>query len=165
MDVAALGARIRGRRERRGLRQADLATAIGVSPQAVSKWKRGENAPDISILVALCRLLDISVEWLLGGALPERETFEAAIFLTGIEGFLRRSQQESPRALAAWINGVHLTVTETLRQHDGVPVKYVGDGFLGFVTGAQAEQRAHGHHAEWKSGRGLWLRRCGQRLR
>ena len=141
MDVGALGIRIRNRREIRGLRQADLATALRVSPQAVSKWERGENAPDISILVALARMLDVSVEWLLTGA-SERETFEGVVFVTRIEGFLERSPHESPRALAAWINGIHATTTETVRQHDGVPVKYVGDGFLAFLTGAHACDRA-----------------------
>ena len=62
MDLGQLGARIKKRREARGLKQADLASALRVTPQAVSKWELGENAPDIVVLVPLSRLLDVSVE-------------------------------------------------------------------------------------------------------
>jgi class 3 adenylate cyclase len=142
MDLGELGARIKKRREVRGLRQADLASALRVTPQAVSKWERGENAPDIVVLVPLSRLLDVSVEWLLGGSPIERETFEAVVMVTTVRGYSERSQAESPRALAAWINGLHHTVTEAMRHFDGVPVKYVGDGALAFFSGPGLGERA-----------------------
>jgi class 3 adenylate cyclase len=142
MDLGELGTRIRRRREARGLKQADLASALRVTPQAVSKWERGENAPDIVVLVPLSRLLDVSVEWLLGGGPAERETFEAVVMVTTVEGYASRSRTESPRALAAWINGVHHTVTEAMRHFDGVPVKYVGDGALAFFSGPGLDERA-----------------------
>lgn len=142
MNLNELGARIRGRREKQGLKQADLAAAVRVSPQAVSKWERGENAPDISVLAPLARLLDVSVEWLLTGGPAERETFEAVVFATALDGFASRAEATAPAALTAWLNGLHLTVTEAVRAFDGVPVKYVGDGFLGFFAGAERFERA-----------------------
>ncbi len=48
----------------------------------------------------------------------------------------------APSAVAAWMNGMFFTLTEVLRQFDGVPVKYVGDGFLGFFTGADFAGRS-----------------------
>ena len=80
MDLRKLGVRIKRRREKRHLRQSDIASALRISAQAVSKWERGENAPDISLLVELARLLDVSVEWLLGGMAGETDTFEATVF-------------------------------------------------------------------------------------
>jgi transcriptional regulator with XRE-family HTH domain len=142
MDLTELGTRIRRRREARGLKQADLASALRMTPQAVSKWERGENAPDIVVLVPLSRLLDVSVEWLLGGSATERETFDAVVLVTSTRSYATRSQVESPRSLAAWINGVHHTTTESVRQFDGVPVKYVGDGSLAFFCGAGLCDRA-----------------------
>lgn len=142
MDLTELGTRIRSRREARGLKQADLASALRVTPQAVSKWERGENAPDIVVLVPLSRLLDVSVEWLLGGSATERETFDAVVLVTSTRGYASRSQAESPRSLAAWINGVHHTTTESVRHFDGVPVKYLGDGSLAFFSGAGLCDRA-----------------------
>ena len=142
MDLGELGTRIKKRREARGLKQADLASALRVTPQAVSKWERGENAPDIVLLVPLSRLLDVSVEWLLGGSPVERETFDAVVMVTTVGGYAARSQSESPRALAAWINGLHHTVTEVMRHFDGVPVKYIGDGALAFFSGPGLAERA-----------------------
>jgi class 3 adenylate cyclase len=142
MDLGELGARIKRRRETRGLKQADVAAALRVSPQAVSKWERGENAPDIVVLVPLARLFDVSVEWLLGGAPVERETFEGVVLVTTVRGFAERAQLAGPSDTAAWINGLHYTITETVRRFDGVPVKYVGDGFLAFFSGATMNERA-----------------------
>ena len=67
MDVAQVGNRIRQRREQVGLRQRDIADALQLSAQAVSKWERGENAPDIGLLPDLARLLGITTDWLLAG--------------------------------------------------------------------------------------------------
>ncbi len=142
MDMRKLGARIKRRREKRHLRQSDIASALRISAQAVSKWERGENAPDISLLVELARLLDVSVEWLLGGMAGETDTFEATVFCTNLSGYAAKSADMAPRKLATWMNVVYYSVTEALLLYEGVPIKYVGDGFLGFFAGADQTQRA-----------------------
>ncbi|MHB9036094.1 MAG: helix-turn-helix domain-containing protein [Armatimonadota bacterium] len=142
MDVRQLGNRLKDQRDKRKLRQADIAGALGVSTQAVSKWERGENAPDISLLVELGRLLGVSVEWILGGTSAETDTFPAAVFCTSLNGFAERASSMSPRELAAWANGIYYTVTQALLEAEGVPIKYVGDGFLGFLTGTDCCRRA-----------------------
>ena len=142
MDLKQLGIRIRDQRDRRKLKQSDIAIALGVSTQAVSKWERGENAPDISLLVELGRLLGVSVEWILGGSSAETDTFPAAVFCTSINGFAERAVTMGPKELAAWANGIYYTVTQALLEAEGVPIKYVGDGFLGFLTGTDCCERA-----------------------
>lgn len=87
MNLKELGRRIKQRREQRKLRQADVASALRIASQAVSKWERGENAPDISVLVDLARLLDVSIEWLLGGMSAATETFPATVSCTSLNGF------------------------------------------------------------------------------
>jgi transcriptional regulator with XRE-family HTH domain len=77
MSTMSIGERIKVRREQRGLTQKDLASALQVSAQAVSKWERGENAPDIALLVELTRLLRVSTDWLLGVHATPRDLFEA----------------------------------------------------------------------------------------
>lgn len=142
MNIRDLGNRIRERRSARRLRQADLAGALGVSIQAVSKWERGENAPDIGLLVELSRLLGVSIEWILGGASAETDTFPAAIFCTSLNGYAERAASLTPGELSAWMNGIYYTTTEALLEVEGIPVKYVGDGLLGFVVGANPCGRA-----------------------
>ena len=142
MDMTQLGERIRSRRERLRLRQADLAAALRISAQAVSKWERGENAPDLSVLAALARLLGVSIEWLLGETAPSADTFAATVFCTSLNGFAAKAAAMPPREVAAWANRIYYAITEAVLRFDGVPVKYVGDGFLGFFAGAGRAQRA-----------------------
>lgn len=142
MNLDDLGLRIRRRREVRGLKQSDLAHALQVSAQAVSKWERGENAPDIAALVDLARLLEVSTDWLLGGDRPASDTFPATVFCTDVSGFAERARSLAPRDLAAWANGVFHLITEAVLRYEGVPVKYVGDGFLGFFSGPGHADRA-----------------------
>lgn len=78
------------------------------------------------------------------GSANERETIDAVVMVTVVAGYAERSRAEPPRALAAWINGIHHTATEAVRHFDGVPVKYVGDGALAFFSGPGLVERAVG---------------------
>ena len=62
-----LGKRIAMLRRQKGLKQDDLANALDVSPQAVSKWENDQTCPDISLLPRLAQLLEVSVDELLSG--------------------------------------------------------------------------------------------------
>ena len=60
-------------RKNAGYSQEELADAIGVSRQAVSKWERGESSPDTDNLIELARLYKISLDDLINGNdLPEK---------------------------------------------------------------------------------------------
>lgn len=142
MDMMELGKRIKRQREKRKLRQADVADALQVSFQAVSKWERGENAPDIGLLPRLARLLDVSVDWLLAGDDFDTDTLEATVLCTGVADFAQRAHQLEPRELATWMNGIFYSLTEVIRHEGGVPVKYVGDGCLAFFSGWRHADRA-----------------------
>lgn len=60
-----LGEKILSARKKAGLSQVDLADALGVSRQSVSKWETGEANPEIGKLPELARLLGVSTDWLL----------------------------------------------------------------------------------------------------
>ena len=51
-------------RSARGLSQEQLAEAIGVTRQAVSRWERGANLPDAVSLTRLAGLFGVTAEWL-----------------------------------------------------------------------------------------------------
>lgn len=54
--------------------QSELAEKIGITNRAVSKWETGKSIPDVSIMLELCEILDISVnELLCGKQLNEKE--------------------------------------------------------------------------------------------
>ncbi len=52
-------------RKLKSLTQAELGEKLGVSPQAVSKWEKGESLPDIMLLPTLCQVLGVSTDTLL----------------------------------------------------------------------------------------------------
>ena len=70
MDMT-LGKRIAALRKEKELKQDVLAAALGVSPQAVSKWENDQTCPDISLLPKLAELLEVSVDELLSGKKEE----------------------------------------------------------------------------------------------
>jgi class 3 adenylate cyclase len=143
MNINSLvGQRIRGQREKLGLKQLDIANALQVSPQAVSKWERGENAPDIALLVPLAKLLGISTDNLLGFHAERPDVFEATIFFAVVAGYAQKSQAMPAKAVAAWANGFFFQLTEAVLHHDGIPVKYMGDTLLAFFAGPNHQWRA-----------------------
>ena len=49
-------------REQKGFTQEYVASALGVSRQAVSKWETGKAEPSTSNLFALAKLFDVPIE-------------------------------------------------------------------------------------------------------
>ena len=85
-DTQKTGLKIMTLRKAKDMTQMELADLMQVSYQAVSNWERGNSMPDISKLVDLARILDVSIEELLDSrqqaqtvkrALDENETLTA----------------------------------------------------------------------------------------
>ena len=70
----SIGEIIREARQKKGLKQDALATALHVTPQAISRWETGQTAPDIHLLIPLSKALGLGVDQLLGG--DRRQDFE-----------------------------------------------------------------------------------------
>jgi transcriptional regulator with XRE-family HTH domain len=137
-----IGNKIRFLRKKFNLKQIDLANSLGITPQAVSKWEKDENFPDIYLLKKLACLFNTSLDNLLGMHEPQRDLFEATVFCSSINQFAQKGRRLSVRELAQWINSIFHYMTEIVLTEDGVPVKYTGDGFLCFFSGIRHAQRA-----------------------
>ena len=63
----SIGERIIELRTARNISQAQLAKAMEVSRQAVSKWENGQSTPDPTKMIKLAELLDTDLEYLTTG--------------------------------------------------------------------------------------------------
>ena len=71
--METLGRRIARLRREKELKQEELATQLGISSQAVSKWENDQTCPDITALPALAEILGVTVDELLTGKTQETE--------------------------------------------------------------------------------------------
>lgn len=61
-----LGDRIKELRKRDGRKQEDLANALGVTNQAVSRWEKDGSYPDLELLPSIANYFGISIDELFG---------------------------------------------------------------------------------------------------
>ena len=66
-DQIKIGKFIQEKRKEKNLTQEELATQLGISKNAVSKWERGLCLMDMSLLKPLSNILDVSVNDILSG--------------------------------------------------------------------------------------------------
>lgn len=67
MDQIKTGKFIASLRKEKGFTQMSLADRLCISDKTVSKWERGAGLPDVSLMLPLCEILEISVNELLAG--------------------------------------------------------------------------------------------------
>lgn len=87
MHIESIGGVIAAMRKDRKVTQEELADAVGVSAQAVSKWENG-GAPDCALLPQIADFFGVSVDALFG-----RSTTEYA----KVEDILAKKIMETPR--------------------------------------------------------------------
>ena len=67
LNLQQIGQFIQSCRKELGITQAEMGERLGVSPQSVSNWERGETLPDVSLLPDLACMLRCSVDAILSG--------------------------------------------------------------------------------------------------
>ena len=61
-----IGEKIKDLRKKAGRKQEDLATALGVTPQAISRWEANGGYPDIAIIPSIANYFHITIDELFG---------------------------------------------------------------------------------------------------
>ena len=67
MDLAKIGKFIKEMRKAKGLTQMQLAEKLMLSEKTISKWECGNGFPDATLILPLCKELDITANELLSG--------------------------------------------------------------------------------------------------
>ncbi|MCM1052954.1 MAG: helix-turn-helix domain-containing protein [Ruminococcus sp.] len=79
MNQEKIGKFISKNRKKGNLTQEQLAEKLNVSKNAVSKWERGLNLPDASLMPKLCEILNITLNELFSGEeIPDNKYKEIA---------------------------------------------------------------------------------------
>lgn len=66
-----IGSNIAALRKEKGITQEELANALGVSAQAVSKWENNSSCPDVSLLTDIADYFGVTVDALLRSGAEE----------------------------------------------------------------------------------------------
>ena len=74
-----IGETIKNLRARDGRKQEDLANALGVSPQAVSRWEAHGGYPDMEFLPAIANYFNVTIDELFGYSKDRQEKLKAIL--------------------------------------------------------------------------------------
>ena len=107
----SIGENIKRLRNERKITQETLASYLGVSCQAVSKWERGDTSPDIGMVIPIANFFEVSADELLNLA-PARREQEILSCLRELEAL--RAQGETGQAQAK-IRAAYLRFSDDFR--------------------------------------------------
>lgn len=107
MDNDKVGHFIAKLRKKKGLTQDELGNMLGISGKSVSKWERGLNMPDISLIYKLSEVFDVDLNQLLNGedaikSVVDLQNEENAVNTLKIESddkSLRKTKKKSKKRL------------------------------------------------------------------
>ena len=76
-------------RKQNNMSQSDLANILFVTPQAISRWERGETEPDVDTIKKLSEVFKVSVEEIINGPTSKlskrlRKTMHISYFVFSI---------------------------------------------------------------------------------
>ena len=97
MDQVKIGKFIADCRKKANLTQMQLAEMLGITDRAISKWETGKSLPDSSIMLALCKILGITVNDLLSGEVVTMEDYNKELENKLIE--IVKQKEEADRRL------------------------------------------------------------------
>ncbi|WP_139651886.1 helix-turn-helix domain-containing protein [Raoultibacter phocaeensis] len=135
MDARTTGRFIALKRKTLGLTQEQLASELGITGKAVSKWETGRCLPDGSIMEPLCERLHVTLNELLSGrdiesgrenAMSEETVRQA---LNAVEQ-LQREKRMLVGLLIIMLGFVTLTIGQTLPDSSTSEVMDFLSGFL-----------------------------------
>ncbi len=91
--------KLRALRQQKNVTQEALANHLGITPQSVGKWERGEGFPDITLLPKIAFYFDVTVDELLG---VEQARVEEAIAEYQRQSNIYRHNGENQKNLELW---------------------------------------------------------------
>lgn len=122
----SIGERITELRTRKNLSQGELASALSVSRQAISKWENDQSSPDTIHLIQLADLLDTEVAYLATGVKPVYEEAPIVVNLVKKEDRVVEVEKVVEKPV------IHRVIRVKYRRN---PLEYLALGIVCFVLG------------------------------
>lgn len=98
-------------RKEKGMSQEELAAALHVVRQTVSKWEKGLSVPDAEVVIRMAQILDVSINEILGTERkPPVNDLEEALAKAN-ELLAQKAHQERNRTLAAQKQGLIVSLS------------------------------------------------------
>ena len=144
MDQIKIGKFIAACRKKENLTQMQLAEKQNITDRAVSKWERGKAMPDSSIMLALCDVLNISVNDLLCGEVVTVENYNRELENNLLEMIRQKEQADKHLLALEWVIGIMTVVillslvgvASYVQMETGLRVALIVLGFILFFVGA-----------------------------
>lgn len=106
MDQIKIGKYIASQRKKQNLTQAQLAEKLFITDRAVSKWETGRALPDSSIMLELCKILNITVIDLLNGEETNMINNEEKLETQLMNIVKQKEEHDRMLLLLEWIIGI-----------------------------------------------------------
>lgn len=110
MNLILIGKFIAEERKRKGFTQKQLSEKLGISDKTISKWECGNGFPDISLLLPLCKELDITVNELLSGQRVSEEDYQRKAE-ENMVNMIREKEENRKKFILTVTIGIISTVT------------------------------------------------------
>lgn len=142
MNQVCIGKFIAEERKKKGYTQRQLSEKLGISDKTISKWERGNGFPEVSLLLPLCRELDITVNELLVGERVLEEDYRKKAEETMVN--LVKEAQESKKKiiLSAMVAALTIiaaiplfVVSGAIQMEDWVRALLIGTGIVVIILG------------------------------
>lgn len=142
MNQIVIGKFIAKERKHKGYTQRQLSELLGISDKTISKWERGNGFPEVSLLLPLCRELDITVNELLAGERVSEEDYRKKAEENMVN--LVKEAQESKKKiiLSAMVAALTIiaavplfVISGAIQMEDWVRALLIGTGSVVIVLG------------------------------
>lgn len=97
LNLKIIGNKIEKHRKEKNMTQYELADALFVTHQAVSKWEIGKSIPSIEVLVLITQIFNVSIDYLLDDVEIKRDDYASLLTNFSRETAINRFiQSENP---------------------------------------------------------------------
>ena len=141
LNVIKVGEFLKESRKSKRLTQSDVANRLGISAQAISKWERGENLPDVTFFPDISKIYNVSIEEILNAGEDKVNSAKS-----GREGALERvDETEDFRSQVSKIqqlmdNGLFKSILARFKELDDIQYLDVPLDFLAFLNATQKSE-------------------------